>query len=850
VCVCFFPTFFNHSLSETIMAARQESKSKAVATAEQESQHLSVRVMARFRPVQKREEKSDSATEFDINYDDNERKVSLRQAASGRPTTERDYTFDKVFGPDATNQYVYDHVAKSIVDDVVKGYNGTVFAYGQTSSGKTYSMFGRMRPEQARGIVPRAVEQLFNDVQLDDEIKQVTIKCSFLEIYKEKIQDLLTGSNKKGLQVRETPRGAVKVVGLTEQYVSTPSDVMKLIGRGMKARVTAETSMNTRSSRSHVVVSLIVTEKLHDNSVRIGKLNLADLAGSERVDKSGLVGSTLSEAKKINQSLSSLGNCINALTSRKRTHVPFRDSKLTYLLKDSLGGNTKTTLLVTCSPHPSNSNETLSTLKFAQRAQHIKNSVRINQQLGVSELEALVARLRKQLANSRQTIRAMKKQKSKPSGLHAEDDYEAGLAELERHTMNGNAAGAAAMYAALGDSILGGQYVEQERMLHMHEKGITEKSGQNKRILDPGEAKALDQYAEAMMFPEMQLGVQESNNFAVSSGDSIMASNSLAIKQRLAMQRSVHGHADSGVSTGAAEADYQATRSMALGDTAFGAIADPHDHQRQTMPGGVRRVGIQHMVHDEDSDDGFDEVPVDDQQFAKERLQQELEAAKQRRENISRRRAELEIGPAAEPEPAERLPHYRSARALNDLRVITDDPDEPEVLDYSPMNSPIPPPPQYPYPVTPQDTPPASPPGNDEVDELAAAVRGLGVDDEYDHKHGDAADQDPDMDLNSVRSLPMRMIRQNHTGQIEYRIDLIPGEDNPTGEIQHLGFIEVSTQSMKISDARNKIDNELDWVPDQYRFTRRGLPISSKQESIKPVGYVSTTDDIICIQML
>ncbi len=191
--------------------------------------------------------------------------------------------------------------------------------------------------------------------------------------------------------------------GLATEYVAGEKDVLTLLEVGNTNRTVASTAMNAASSRSHSLFTMIITQKKADGSLLVGKLSLADLAGSEKVQKSHAAGETLEEAKAINQSLSALGNCINALTQENRQHIPFRDSKLTFILRESLGGNSKTTLLVTCSPHVANREETASTLLFAKRAKSVKLNAKINVQLSADELRALVASLKRELTAVRQT---------------------------------------------------------------------------------------------------------------------------------------------------------------------------------------------------------------------------------------------------------------------------------------------------------------------------------------------------------------------------------------------------------------------------------------------------------------
>jgi kinesin family member 5 len=211
-------------------------------------------------------------------------------------------------------------------------------------------MFGPdIGEEEKMGIIPRACRHIFQYISRCSDGTEFTIKCSFLEIYKEIIKDLLNPKN-SNLKIRESPQRGVWVEGLTELFVTCEQDVLDLLRMGERFRKVASTKMNATSSRSHSLFILQLTQKSPDGSTKTGKLNLADLAGSEKISKTGATGETLEEAKKINLSLSALGNCINALSTRSK-HIPYRDSTLTFILRESLGGNSKTTLLIACSPH-------------------------------------------------------------------------------------------------------------------------------------------------------------------------------------------------------------------------------------------------------------------------------------------------------------------------------------------------------------------------------------------------------------------------------------------------------------------------------------------------------------------
>eukprot|EP00808_Paulinella_micropora_P023422 g75006.t1 len=239
-------------------------------------------------------------------------------------------------------------------------------------------------------------------------------------VEREVIRDLLSPQN-VALRIREKTTGELFVPGLEQQYCSSVEEILELIKIGEKNRKTASTNMNETSSRSHSVFIVVVTITNADGTTRTGKLNLADLAGSERVRNTGATGNVLEEAKKINQSLSALGNCINALTDSKRSHIPFRDSTLTFLLKDSLGGNTKTMLVVCCSSESINAGETLSTLRFAQRAKRIKNTVYVNKQLSVEQLTLIVEGLRQELAACKIKIKKLRNRVRELEGLPPEE---------------------------------------------------------------------------------------------------------------------------------------------------------------------------------------------------------------------------------------------------------------------------------------------------------------------------------------------------------------------------------------------------------------------------------------------
>ena len=254
-----------------------------------------------------------------------------------------------------------------------------------------------MEDEEQRGIIPRIVDQMFRSILQSPNNIEYTVRVSYMEIYMEKIRDLLVPQN-DNLPVHEEKSRGVYVKGLLEVYVSSDQEVYEVMRRGGAARATAATNMNQESSRSHSIFVVTITQKnVETGSAKSGQLFLVDLAGSEKVGKTGASGQTLEEAKKINKSLSALGMVINSLTDGKSTHIPYRDSKLTRILQESLGGNSRTTLIINCSPSSYNAQETLSTLRFGVRAKAITNKAKINAELSPLELKQLLKKAQTQI---------------------------------------------------------------------------------------------------------------------------------------------------------------------------------------------------------------------------------------------------------------------------------------------------------------------------------------------------------------------------------------------------------------------------------------------------------------------
>lgn len=301
---------------------------------------------------------------------------------------------------DSKQEDVFDFSIRSTVDDILNGYNGTVFAYGQTGAGKSYTMMGSdIDDDMGKGIIPRIVEQMFASILSSPSNIEYTVRVSYMEIYMERIRDLLVPQN-DNLPVHEEKSRGVYVKGLLEIYVSSVQEVYEVMRRGGTARAVAATNMNQESSRSHSIFVITITQKnVETGSAKSGQLFLVDLAGSEKVGKTGASGQTLEEAKKINKSLSALGMVINNLTDGKSTHIPYRDSKLTRILQESLGGNSRTTLIINCSPSSYNDAETVSTLRFGVRAKAIKNKAKINAELSPAELKQLLKKAQSQVTS-------------------------------------------------------------------------------------------------------------------------------------------------------------------------------------------------------------------------------------------------------------------------------------------------------------------------------------------------------------------------------------------------------------------------------------------------------------------
>ena len=317
------------------------------------------------------------------------------------------FTFDFIYDMDTNQENVYLTCVYPAVNSILEGYNSTILAYGQTGTGKTYTMegFDFDYLNENRGMIPRTIDDIFTFIEKNsDSNTTFIIRSTYLQIYNEQISDLLK-PEKKNLSIREDKKKGLYVESLSEWAVRSPKDVYTLLERGENNRAKANTHMNDVSSRSHAVFSIQVEQMSNINgeqSIKIGKLNLVDLAGSERIKISGATGKQLEESKKINKSLSALGNVIYALTDpKKNKHIPYRDSKLTRLLENSLGGNCKTTMIAMISPAENSFNESYSTLNFAKRAKSIKNKAVVNEDIDhnalIRQYESELKKLKKEL---------------------------------------------------------------------------------------------------------------------------------------------------------------------------------------------------------------------------------------------------------------------------------------------------------------------------------------------------------------------------------------------------------------------------------------------------------------------
>ena len=303
------------------------------------------------------------------------------------------YSFDEIFPPSTSQDEIYTKTSKSIINSVLQGYNGTIMAYGQTSSGKTYTI---------NGIIPQAMHDIFTKITQSNDTYIIT--ASFLEIYMERINDLFDPS-RTNLPIQDDAQRKPHINDLTTITLSSYETFISTYKKSSKNRTTSLTTMNDYSSRSH---SIMIVNIINKTKALHGKLFIVDLAGSEKISKTNCQGLNIEEAKLINKSLSQLGLIIKALTTNTSSHIPYRSSKLTRLLAESLGGNSQTSLILTCSPSLYNINETLSTLRFGKRAKMIKNKPLVNKEETKENLKYKIEMLQKELQLKNEIINSIK----------------------------------------------------------------------------------------------------------------------------------------------------------------------------------------------------------------------------------------------------------------------------------------------------------------------------------------------------------------------------------------------------------------------------------------------------------
>lgn len=366
-----------------------------------------VRVVARLRPLSalEREKRYRSV----VNVDNLNNSIYVFNPNSSQRSVPKCFNFDVVFGPESKQMDVYNEIARPIVDKVLQGYNGTILAYGQTGTGKTFTMEGFNAEPEMRGIIPNSFAHIFGYIaKARDDIKFL-VRVSYFEIYNEEIHDLLSKKS-QNLEIKERPDVGVYIKDLSTYIVNTADDMERIMTTGNRRRISAATAMNVSSSRSHAIFSITVeTSKMSidgKQKVKVGRLHLVDLAGSERQSKTEAVGQRLKEATKINLSLSTLGNVISALVDGKSTHIPYRNSKLTRILQDSLGGNAKTVMCATIGPADYNYDETISTLRYASRAKNICNKAHINE----DPKDALLRQFQLEIENLRKKLEESKEE--------------------------------------------------------------------------------------------------------------------------------------------------------------------------------------------------------------------------------------------------------------------------------------------------------------------------------------------------------------------------------------------------------------------------------------------------------
>eukprot|EP00753_Platysulcus_tardus_P004419 PLAT12539.27.p1 GENE.PLAT12539.27~~PLAT12539.27.p1 ORF type:complete len:767 (-),score=353.58 PLAT12539.27:1059-3359(-) len=373
-------------------------------------QEDAIRVIVRVRPLSAAEEVRGGRC---VHFGDDGKEVTVDAGERGDGRKKK-FTFDAALGEGCGQAEVYETAARGIVDAVLSGYNGTVLAYGQTAAGKTWTMQGKETGEH-RGIIPRSFDHIFERIAAASEESTFLVQASMLEVYMEKVRDLLSPDVTNSLRVVSSATSFGCVPDLSWHEVKCAADCARLLSQGADSRKVTATGMNAGSSRSHSVFTLRVESRqvMEDGKAHsmVARLNLVDLAGSERLSKTAAVGLTMRQGVLINKSLMTLGHCIAALARRDRSLPPYRDSKLTQLLQDSLGGNTKTVMIAALSPSAWNRDETVGTLRYAASAKRIRNKVRKN----IDAKDALLVEYAKEVEELKRQLALLTSSSSSPA---------------------------------------------------------------------------------------------------------------------------------------------------------------------------------------------------------------------------------------------------------------------------------------------------------------------------------------------------------------------------------------------------------------------------------------------------
>uniref|UniRef100_A0A8D0CM03 Kinesin-like protein n=1 Tax=Sander lucioperca TaxID=283035 RepID=A0A8D0CM03_SANLU len=379
----------------------------------------SVKVVVRCRPLNRKEESNGPAGGI-VQMDLRLGQVILRNPRASASEPQKTFTFDAVYDANSKQRDLYDESVRPLIDSVLAGFNGTIFAYGQTGTGKTYTMQGAWLDPEKRGVIPNAFDHIFTHISRSQSDKQYLVRASYLEIYLEEVRDLLDPNhgNARALELRENPESGVYVRDLTSCVCKSIKEIEEVMNVGNQARAVGATDMNEHSSRSHALFLITVecSQPGPDGRkhIRVGRLNLVDLAGSERQAKTGVQGERLKEAAKINLSLSALGNVISALADGRSSH---------------------TVMVATLGPAPQHYDETLTTLRYANRAKNIQNQPRVNEDPKdalLREFQLEIARLRAQL-NHRKWRSKQKKEQVDGEGWEGDGDEETeGEEEVEK----------------------------------------------------------------------------------------------------------------------------------------------------------------------------------------------------------------------------------------------------------------------------------------------------------------------------------------------------------------------------------------------------------------------------------